>query len=485
MHSRLCLISILVLHLLGNLQEIYPQSRGGRGHFRREIDSIVHSFAADSLLAPASIGIEIADAPARSVLYALNAEKAFQPASTAKILTTGTALHLLGSRYKFITPFSTNGTVSRGQLSGDLIVQGSGDPLLVTDDLDSAAAAIAAAGIRHITGNLVGNISLFDSTGWGKGWMWDDEPEADEAFISPLTVNKNSITISIVTGDRYGTPPVITSSPVISSIRIENNAIVGSDEQIPPIAIDRPHGENTFIVRGRIGPRESTKDITVSVAHPDSVFLQLLRDRLIAQGISVGGTLTFCASSGTRTLFRLFHTLDTVVWHINKWSYNLGAENLLRVMAAADRGGTGIADTGLALIGHELHEAGADTAAIFLADGSGVSRYSLISADAMVKFLVARYHDRKTFPVFQASLPLAGQNGTLAHRMKGTAAVGNAAAKTGTMTGISSLAGYVKSADGRELAYCIFVNNVPRSTVAARSLQDAIVVYLAARSFER
>jgi D-alanyl-D-alanine carboxypeptidase/D-alanyl-D-alanine-endopeptidase (penicillin-binding protein 4) len=445
----------------------------------RTIDSLVRALSADSLLAPASVGIEIAVASSGSVLYALQAKKVFPPASTAKILTTGTALHLLGSRYRFITPFSTNGTVANGSITGDLIVHGSGDPILNVDDFDSACSALAATGIRRITGNLTGNVTLFDSVTWGKGWMWDDEPNSDEAYITPLTIEKNSITISVTPSDQVGKPPKISLQPQSSDVRILNEATTIGDESGTPVEVFRPHNENSFTVRGRISRGDGVKEFAVSVVRPDLFFLQLLRERLASHGIIVGGAIAIDTISGKRTLYRVVHTLDTVVAHINKWSYNLGAENLLRVTAAERRHAPGTADTGIGLIMEQLFTSGADTSSIILADGSGISRYSLISPDAMVKFLLARYRGKKSFPSFLGSLPVAGVDGTLMHRMKGTAASGNARAKTGTMTGISTLAGYVNTKDGTLLAYAIFVNNIPRSTSPARILQDAVISHLA------
>lgn len=429
----------------------------------------------DSALAPATIGLKVVSLEDGKVLFEHNASKLFHPASNQKILTTAAALALLPREFTFVTRFAADGRISPGTLRGNLRVRGSGDPLLTSLDLDSAAAAIRAAGIRRITGDLIGDASYFDTLTWGKGWMWDDEPDADEAFISPLTVDDNAVRVTVRPARRSGRKPFVSVEPPTRVISVQNDAVTSGDTAIAPLEAVRSRGSSVIGLRGRMPIGGGPEEFLVSVPRPELMFLDLLRQRLAAHGVAVAGSLR------TEPLFRgkeittLFHPLDSAVDRINKVSDNIGAENLLKSLAAERSGAPGTAAAGTEVVKGFLAYAGIDTLDLTLVDGSGVSFYNAVSPDAIVRVLTWLHNDSVLFHRFLASLPIAGVDGTLKLRMRGSAAEGNVFAKTGSLTGVSALSGYVRTRGGKLLAFSLLYNEVPGENGLAREHQDRIV----------
>jgi D-alanyl-D-alanine carboxypeptidase/D-alanyl-D-alanine-endopeptidase (penicillin-binding protein 4) len=226
--------------------ELTYEYKGESRQLRPAIDRILD----DSVLTPAFIGIKIVTADSGEVLYERNESKLFHPASNEKLLTTAASLRFLGSWYKFETTLRMDGTIRDSILDGNLIVKGCGDPLITGATLDSFATVLAARGIRSITGDLVGDISAFDTVSWGEGWMWDDEPSTDAAFISPLTVNSNSIDVHVVPGRRTGDRPRVSCDPAVDIFQVVNDAVTTNDTTLPDLLVDRRKGEN--VIRGEL-----------------------------------------------------------------------------------------------------------------------------------------------------------------------------------------------------------------------------------------
>jgi D-alanyl-D-alanine carboxypeptidase/D-alanyl-D-alanine-endopeptidase (penicillin-binding protein 4) len=448
---------------------------------QQTIDAILD----DSLLAPCLFGAQIITAEGAHVLYERNSDKLFHPASNMKLLTTSAGLVALGDGYNMKTSFSSDGEIRDSTLHGSLFIHGAGDPLIRTDQLDSVAAAMYRRGIRSIAGDLVGGTSLFDTLAWGSGWMWDDEPSTDAAFMTPLTINSNSIEVDVFPGNKTGEKPEIHTLPVTSYVTIVNTATTTSDTLIPPLDVTRLRGQNTIVVSGRIPPQSAMKDFGVSVFQPEYYFLHLLRERLSARGISVHGALKLDTLRHAMPIAELAHPLDSILCQINKPSDNLAAEQLLKTLAVEKYHVPGSAVMGHQVVKEYLSSLGLDTMKMILADGSGLSWYNAVSPATLTKILADQYHRSSTFRHFYESLPIAGVDGTLKNRMRGTKAEGNVHAKTGSLTGVSSLSGYVTTADGTMLIFSILSNHFPGEIASLRNAQNRIMEYLANYSFTK
>jgi D-alanyl-D-alanine carboxypeptidase/D-alanyl-D-alanine-endopeptidase (penicillin-binding protein 4) len=217
----LILSAILCSSCSGGSKSVRANGSLSASRLATEIESI----AEDSLLAGAMAGIDIETVEPPTIIYRRNATTLFHPASNMKLLTTGTAVRLLGPAYTTSTVASADTIGQSGVLSSNLFITGSGDPLLDTTSLDSIASLLAQSGIRTISGNLVGDVHLFDELWWGSGWMWDDEPSTDAPFLTPLTVCGNAVTIHVSPGPHTGDSVRWSMEPYSPLIHVNNTAM--------------------------------------------------------------------------------------------------------------------------------------------------------------------------------------------------------------------------------------------------------------------
>ncbi len=433
----------------------------------------------DSTFSSCFFGIKIVSVNDGRILYERNADKLFHPASNTKLFTTATALHIFDSKFRCKTEFSIDGKVNKHILRGNFVLKGFGDPLFTTDDLDSIINVLKKKEITTIKGNLIGNESYFDDIPWGRGWMWDDEPDPDEAFISPITINDNAIDMIVSPAQQKGMPPSVQFKPQTSQCRIINNGVTTNDPSIPPLHVTRKRGENTFEITGRIEPKSLPQKFSFSVYQPPMFALRLLKERLQINGITVTGSLLLdSVTSSVSHAVEFSHPIDSVIHRINKESDNIAAENILKILGAEYFHTLGSTESGLQVVREYLDHEGIDTSAITLVDGSGVSFYNAVTPNTIVGLLIRQHHNQRTFTRFYESLPIAGVDGTLHYRMRGTTAEGNVHAKTGSLTGVSALSGYATTKSGTLLAFSFLSEYFPKDISDLRNLQDRMLEFL-------
>lgn len=450
-----------------------------------ELQHSIDTLLNDTSLIPCIIGVKIVSLHDGKVLYSKNNNLLYHPASNIKLLTTATALALLDSHFTFKTVVYADRAPEDGVLEGNLYIKGFGDPLFVTSDLDSLVIRIKEAGITTIEGNLIGDVTYFDDLYWGAGWMWDDEPEYYEAFITPLTINSNCVTIKVTPGQRKGDTLQYALEPPFPYFTIYNQGKTSSDTIIPPLNVTRLKHENTITINGGLSPKDAEQTFILSIWKPERYFLELLKSKLIEHGMEFDGKLFLDTVRGSFQVAEMSHPLDSVLHQINKPSDNLAAENLLKALAAEKVGTPGTANNGLMLVKSYLSSLGIDTTMMVLGDGSGLSPYNLVSPDAIVSLLQKQYENKVTFKRFLESLPIAGVDGTLKNRMKNSKAFMNVRAKTGTLLGVSTLSGYVTTADSTLLAFSIMTNHYPKELRTLRDTQDKIMELLANFQFRK
>lgn len=433
----------------------------------------------DTIFNRVFVGIHVVSLKSGKVIFQQNPDKLFRPASTLKLFTTATAVKLLGTNFQLKTDCIVD-SVSHGVVYGSIYVKGYGDPLLTTAHYDSLARMVYAAGIREIRGDVVGDVTYFDDTFWGKGWMWDDDPGPLWPYITPLTVNSNIISISVTPGISEGSPVNVLLEPVTRYVSVINNGITTFDTTGRPLKIIRLWKErlNTVTVDGTLHPYASSMTVRFNVWKPELYVLDVFREKLLANGVAVQGGVRLGSAGYGYYAASLRHSLDSVILAVNKDSYNLGAESLLKTLAAEIRRIPGVADTGIVIVKQFLATLGVDTAAVVMADGSGVSRYNLAAPSTMTKLLAAAYRDPHLFPVLWNSLPVGGVDGTLKTRFVNSTARGNVRAKTGGHSDVSALAGYVINARPDTLAFSILFNHFSANAELYRKAQDRIVEIL-------
>ncbi len=436
----------------------------------------IDALLADSLFPPSNAGIKIASLTKEEVLYELNPDLLFTPASNQKLFTAAAALASLGSCYEFQTTVSVD--------SSDpprIMIRGSGDPLFSSEDIDSLATKLIPWLPQEKSWTIFGDVTQFDTAGWGQGWMWDDEPDPTAMFISPLSVNGNALKVRVTPGAANGESVTVSVTPPVRIVTVENTATTVADTARQQLVIDRiwDGNRNIVAVSGRMRVGDSIATERVSVRRPELYFLHLFAERLKRSGVPVSGVALGTMAPCVQRLVQSSHTLDSVVTHMNKMSDNLSAECILKTLGARSEGIPGTSAAGIRVMKGRLTFWGIDTSRLVLADGSGVSRYNLVSPAQITGLLESVSRDSAVFPVLWHSLPVAGRDGSLSGRMRGTPAENNLRAKTGTMTGASSLSGYVRTADGELLAFSILIQNYGTQARAYRQVQDRIGELLA------
>ncbi len=439
--------------------------------FRGRLATLV----ADTTLSRALIGLKIILLDDTATIAEVNPGKLLHPASNMKLLTTAAALAILPAHFTFRTRVTCDAGFDASELPGNLYITGGGDPLLDTNDIDSIAAIVAASGIVRIGGDIVADLSRFDTLSWGSGWMWDDEPDPDEAFISPLSFNHASVSVIAGPGPGENSPLVYTIVPGADSLAIDNVSLTLGEGAADSVVVTRARGENRVIIRGTMSISSPPDTTTISVRSPELHFLQYLKARLVSRGIEVRGALRTGADAGVVFLGQIERPLGPVLTRINKVSDNLAAECLLKTLSIETAGSPGTSAGGLRAIGSYLAAAGIDQGTVIAADGSGVSFYNVIAPADIIAVLQDQYSRKATFGEFFRSLPRSGYDGTLSGRLKGPDAAGRISAKTGSLTGVSTLSGYVTTLSNDLVAFSIMINHYHGKTQRLRAWQDAIL----------
>jgi len=454
-------------------------------------------------------GIEVTNLETGRRLFRHNSDHLFTPASNTKLLTTAAALRRLRPSYRYETRIYVDGPVRNGVLRGNLIVRGSGDPTLggyqqrrnPTAVFRDWADSLAAAGITRIDGAIIGDDDPFSDVPLGEGWSWNDVPYAYAAEINGLVFNTNAIDVEVRGGRRPGAPGRITWTPFKTDfVRVHNQSRTVPRDSSSDEEYDRPFGENIFTVRSRLHPGEIQEE-TLTITEPTRYFTHVLRRVLLQEGISVAGRGVdvdempidphYAADSVRQVATYRSPPLREIVRTMNHESQNLYAEQLLRTLAIENRPDTtseeltvGSSDLGALATRIELAKTGIDTSRVQMVDGSGLSRKNYLSPRAMTRLLETMWNEAEPSvkSTFYESLPIGGREGTLEYRYQAGAANGNVQAKTGTLSGVSALSGYVRTAQDTPISFVIFCNHHMAEADAVRAAQDAIVNALAGLS---
>jgi D-alanyl-D-alanine carboxypeptidase/D-alanyl-D-alanine-endopeptidase (penicillin-binding protein 4) len=449
-----------------------------------DIDPIL----ADRRLDGAGVGVLVRDARSGEVLYTRRRANRLVPGSNAKLMTSAAAMEVLGPDYRFETSVEEAGRRVGQVLSGDLHLRGGGDPTMQAADYDALAARVAELGVRTVTGRLVADDTAFDARRLGSSWGWDDEPFAYAAQVSALTVaadplaDAGSITVETRPGSGAGVRLQVRLVPDTRYVTVVNRATTGPAGSAESVSVERQHGTNTVLVTGSMPAGSAATPSLSSVWEPTGYAAAVFRDALSRHGVRVlGVTATGATPASAHPIAsRRSMPLSLLLTPWLKLSNNGIAEVLTKAMGRAVSG-EGTWPAGMRAVTDAVHRLGVDIGPGALADGSGLTTNDLLTPSQISDLLIAA-QARPWFPTWFAALPVAGMpdrlvGGTLASRMRGTRAMGNVHAKTGTLNGVSALSGYVTDADGELLVFSIMENNI--LSAAPKDLEDAIAVVLA------
>lgn len=411
-----------------------PKRLPPRAALRHTIDSLV----SQPQFRTAEWAVLVVDPARADTLYAHDAHLLMVPASNMKIVTSAVALTQLGGDFRYTTTFGVHGLLEDGVLRGDLVVTGRGDPTLsdhvrgsARAAMDSLADSLVARGIHAITGQLYSGADNFPGPPIGTGWAWGDLSEDYGAGVDELLFNEGMSRVAVTGIDSVAGDSLQKSAPAVN---------------------------------------------------PTHDYLVELRDALQRHGVRIGGGIAESVVPRDATpidtvLVVRSMPLRDILPYFLKPSQNQIGEILLRTIAL-ERTGVGIPDSGIAVVSRQLTAWGVPRDGYVLRDGSGLDRADLLSPETIVRVL-DRMQTNPDFTAYYTALPIAGVDGTIANRMRGTAAAGNVHAKTGSLGWVRSLSGYVNDADGRRLIFSVLANKWTTPSSAVTGTADVIAAALA------
>lgn len=446
-------------------------TNGQNNRFKEEMESLLQ----DSFFISCNSGIKVYNLTTKQDIFSRDQSKLMNPASNMKVITTIAGLVFLGPEYTFNTGIGYRGKIENGELKGDLIILGGCDPDFKLDSLGKIVELVKNAGITKISGGVLVDISRKDSLFWGEGWMWDDDGAVTSPFMSALNINGNYVSVT-VSPNANGGKPVVTTSPNTKFFNIRNEATTGVGVTDLQVWRDYLGRTNTIFVKGNISKTSQSKIYYFNVYRPELYMAELVKEKLIYSGIKIEGTTEIIYSGyDYQKLYEFKNSYKNLIIPLNKRSDNLYAEMMLLALGGKSRDKNISFGDGKKYIDSVIVWAGKKPGNYRIADGSGVSRYTVVSTDLLVALISKLYYnDGELFKIFYNSLPIAGVDGTLASRMKNTVCYNNLRAKTGSLSGVSALTGYVKGKSGDMIAFSILMQNFTGSASKARGFQDKI-----------
>ncbi|WP_445299708.1 MULTISPECIES: D-alanyl-D-alanine carboxypeptidase/D-alanyl-D-alanine endopeptidase [unclassified Microcoleus] len=479
-------LSLLVL-ILGRPSAVAAQTQAVAGDIcPGDLGAQVDAIANRPEFSRSRWGILIQPLSSTTTLYSRDAQKYFIPASNAKLLTTAAALQKLGADFRIKT------SVYSGE-NGSLYVAGRGDPSIAEAQLKSLAQQLKQRGISQVN-QLIGDDSYFQGSAVNPNWEWEDAQAGYGAPINSLIFNQNAIDL-LLSPQALGQPLKVTfvEAKLANQWQLQNNSVTVAQNESEFIEIGREFDRPIIRVGGQLKVGAEPESAYVAVVNPANNFLQYFQQALAAEGIPVKQALV---ASASRNLNQELATVESpplaeLVRETNRVSNNLYAEVLLRLLGKVTdkmplpqtltgkmpvpQEDTG--EMGLKELKTVLTQLGVNPNSYRLADGSGLSRHNLITPEALVQTLRLMANSPAA-SIYRQSLPIAGESGTLKNRFNITPNRVNLQAKTGTMSGVSALSGYIEVPNYEPLVFSIIVNQSDLSTAKMRSATDEIVLLL-------
>ncbi len=439
----------------------------------------------------AQIGLVAIDTVRRTALYSQNADQEFMPASNFKLLVGSAALQLLGTGFTFTTAVTADGPPQNGTINGNLYLRGGGDALLNAKDLDDAAAALAAQGVTTVTGNVVADASHFDNQRFGFGWSWDDLPYYYAPVVTALELEDGVVHIYMSPGATPGAPANLRIVPQSDAFTIENDLITGPAKSKDTSDIIRPwDAPRTIQITGSypLDAKESG-DIRPSVPDPQTYAADVFGRALRSHGVAVRGTIVGQggkAVAGTTMLWS--HRSEPLPQLLADFWYpsdNLMGELFLKELGVRLKGEPGTDDNGRTMENQYLRSIGVDPAGVTISDGSGLSQYDRITPRDLLQILQTDWNGPNRDTVLDA-LPVAGVRGSLRNSYKGTAAEKNVFAKTGSISHVRTISGYVKTKTHGPVTFSLLINqwmgeDQPHGAVDLAKVRGAILAAIASQ----
>ncbi|WP_100012709.1 D-alanyl-D-alanine carboxypeptidase/D-alanyl-D-alanine-endopeptidase [Lentibacillus sediminis] len=480
-------VMLLILPLMHQENDAMVQaSQEDNSSLEEKIDAVLEEERLDGT----TTGVSVRSAETGELLYEENGDLRLHPASNMKLLSGAAGMENLGPDYQFSTEIWTDGEVRGPVLHGDLYLKGKGNPTLMKEDLDEFAQDLKEQGIDRIKGDLVGDDTWYDDVRLSQDLNWSDEPFYTGAQISALTLapdtdyDAGTVVVEVMAAEEAGGKAEVKLTPETDYVNIINNTEMVAASEDKDISIRRQHGNNDIVIEGQMPVDGSNSKSWVSVWEPTGYAMDVFKKSLKEQGIQLIGqsSIKFAPTPEDADLLAEKQSipLEDIYTRFMKLSNNGHGEVLTKEMGKVLEG-EGSWDAGLDVLEETVADYGMKPDTMLLRDGSGMSHKNMIPANEISQLLYA-IQDASWFPAFEESLPVAGHperfvGGTLRYRMTEEPVQGNVLAKTGSLTGMSALSGYVTTADGEKLTFSIMINNYLGGSV--KGIEDEIATVLA------
>jgi D-alanyl-D-alanine carboxypeptidase/D-alanyl-D-alanine-endopeptidase (penicillin-binding protein 4) len=426
------------------------------------------------------------------ILEGYNFDKLTHPASNLKLLTSATILDELSEDYTYKTGMYGYGYQEGGIWQGDIIIKGVGDPSISGKFYDEDRfhvfekfyTALDTLGIRKISGNLIGNNTYFDQQPYPKGWSWDDLSFYYGVETNALSFNENAVDLTVVADNEVGETPTIQWFPFDTDyVNFINEQVITPSNSEYDEFYQRVLGTNTIILRSKV-PQNYVEKESLSVLNAPMFFMDTFKKYLQDGGITVGGRIIIDEQKHEKReeKYTLLSSHESVpvrelLSQINKESSNFYTEMMLKTAATEHYETKGSTDLGLALMKDFAASMQLDTTKIELTDGSGMAPATLMSVEDLSKLMV-KMQERSDFSTYKKSMSLAGIDGSLQHRFKNTSLYKKIYGKTGFVSGVRALSGYMDAASGKTLIFSIVTNNHTEKTSYIDSIHESILLQI-------
>ncbi|WP_445506126.1 D-alanyl-D-alanine carboxypeptidase/D-alanyl-D-alanine endopeptidase [Niallia sp. 03190] len=487
--TKQILLFMLVFSLMIQLNGSRNQHVQATGHTSKLSSDIHTILTSEPDLKGSLTGISIRDLASGEIVYEHLGNTRLAPASNMKLLTAATALAILGENYRFKTEVYTDGIVKNGVLHGDLYLKGKGDTTLGADELDNLAKTLKNKGIKQVTGNLIADSSWYDSTPLSIDLAWSDESTYYGAKISALTAAPNkeydagTVILEVTPAKKAGQHAQIEVKPKTNEVSIINKTITTEKKEKQELHFNREHGKSNIEITGTIPMDAPLEKEWISVWNPSTYAADLFLQSLEKNGIRFKGKTKEGTTPDLSSLIASHSSipLSELLIPFMKLSNNTIAETLLKEMGKVETG-EGSFEKGLEVMKKELVHFGLNPDNMLLRDASGISPIDLLTANdlSMLLFTVQK---QPWFPVYLNSLPVSGNKermvgGSLRNRLQSENTKGKVQAKTGTLSSVSTLSGYVQTKTGHQYIFSILFNHL-LDEEKGKVIEDKIVELLA------
>ncbi len=417
----------------------------------------INKAVAESGINKGAVSVSVKDIKTGKTLYELNSDKPVPPASTLKVVTLASALNELGKDYEFSTELYKNS-------NNELILKLGADPFLNAKDLKTLLRAAREQNIIEPEAFYIDD-TIIDKTEWGEGWQWDDDLNPLMPKFSAYNIDNNLLKITVE--PTFKGAPAEIKLDVFYPTTFVNLVTTGGTNNVK-ISRNNNIAPDVLNIEGTVSKREQ---IEIPINHLKRYFVLRLEDAIKSEKIEYYGNFTNkkLSAQNISSISKITNPIEKAVNAIMLDSNNMAAETVFKIAGGHYAKTSGSAEAAIKMLMDYCGKLGVNTQNIRIVDGSGVSKNNLVTTDFMTSFLISQYQNDAEYKEMFAS---AGE-GTLKNRMLYFG--DNLKAKTGTLSDVSAIAGYLKTAKGNLVAFDIIINDPNSKTPDKKMLEEYIL----------